>query len=240
MKLITSLAPKNIEAQTEAIKTWGYKQFDVYSINAWDEIDRLYGMFDDVTYIPAKETARELYGEKIPYPNLLEMLDFCFSQTEPVWIVNSDIMIKTPGIIGHIHTIHEKAKEVGLVFGNRVDMYEDPNFDEVYFNGFDWFCIDPSFSHLFTTRKRFCIGQPFWDYWLPLTFIRKGVTPWLCKNKIAYHRVHTTNWDNKQLNHYGYMLGKEMGIHLQEQDIGHFTYFCNTTIEGKSEKWNIN
>lgn len=41
----------------------------------------------------------------------------------------------------------------------------------------------------------FCIGMPFWDYWLPLVLILQGHTVKTIASPVALHVHHTTRWD---------------------------------------------
>jgi len=233
-KIITSISPNNIKNQRVAINTWQRLGFDVYSMNTPKEMPNLKRCFRDVTFIQAKETAADLYFYDIPYPTISEMIEFAFNQDEPTWIINSDIHLRA--VDAQIESIQNKAKE-SMVFGRRTDIVDIADAGNVYNDGFDWFVLYKDFDHLFTSTYKFCIGQPFWDYWLPITFIRKGIPPFLCINEIAYHIKHEANWNSDQLKFFGSMLASETNIKIRSHQINLLTYICNTTIYEGVKQW---
>jgi hypothetical protein len=37
--------------------------------------------------------------------------------------------------------------------------------------------------------------MPWWDYWVPLAFIKKGMNVYHMKDQVIYHKTHETNYD---------------------------------------------
>lgn len=207
--MVTSIAPKKLERQQEAIRSWQDRGFEVVSFNHPIEIEKVRPHFDGVTFLEAKTTARELYGYDIPYVSIRTLMSYVFNQSHPCWISNSDVMLGTSK--QKIAYIQQIARTT-LVFGSRIDVEGEALEGKMYKEGFDYFVFNDNIDHLFTSRIHMCIGQPWWDFWFPISCIRKGVAPIQCQEEIVYHRAHEVVWDIDQLYFFGKMLGKEIGI----------------------------
>lgn len=207
--MVTSIAPKKLGVQQEAISSWQQHGFEVVSFNHATEIEKVRPHFDGVTFVEAKTTAIELYnGFKIPYVSVRSLLNYVWTQGYPCWIANSDVILNAnKEKIAYIQRIAQTT----LVFGSRIDIEGDELKGKMYEEGFDYFVLQENLDHLFTSRVHMCIGQPWWDFWVPITCIRKGVQPVKCQEGIVYHRKHETVWDVDQLYFFGKMLAKEIG-----------------------------
>ena len=42
----------------------------------------------------------------------------------------------------------------------------------------------------------FCVGMPFWDYWMPLVALLKGRPLKALRSPVALHIAHETRWDD--------------------------------------------
>ncbi len=42
----------------------------------------------------------------------------------------------------------------------------------------------------------FCMGMPFWDYWMPLAALLQGYQLKSLESPVALHVTHETRWDN--------------------------------------------
>lgn len=232
--MVTSIAPKRLEAQQEAISSWQNYGFQVVSFNHPSEIEKIESSFDGVAFVEAKITANDLYDFDIPYVSLREILAFVFSHKQPCWIANSDIILKTSKQkISYI----QKIAKTTLVFGHRIDISgENFNKGRLYEGGFDYFALSNQIDHLFTSRTHLCIGQPWWDFWLPITCSRKGIVPIRCRKKLAYHRKHKTMWNIDQHYFFGKLFARELGIpEFNRSELGRFSEMIWKHITEKSD-----
>lgn len=241
MNIITSIIPKKDDVQAKCIKSWFKCGFNVYSINCKTEWEVIKKYYNGVVLIEPKNTSRELYKTKIPYPSILDILEFVFNQKGSTWITNSDIYLELKD--GYKRNI-AICSESDLIFGNRFDVISLDNRKEgiFYGSGYDWFVVHKNFEHLFKNIKNhFCIGQPFWDYWIPLTYIRKGMSPTLCMTKIAYHQKHSLKWDDESFYHYCSMLGSDFRFNFSDkEDLNKLTSMFLSTIIKNSRICQLN
>lgn len=233
MKILTSLAPKNLEIQNQAINSWKELGVPLISFNHTTEIDKVSPHFEGISFIECENSARELHGGKIPYPCIMDMLKYIFKQEERCCIINSDIILAGDPFF--------EAASLGkpLVFGHRVDIDSSSLLEgQFYTGGYDYFILGGEVEHLFLNmRPRFCIGQPWWDFWLPTTMIRKGIRPTKFCKPLGFHVKHEIQWDIDQLFYYGNLLSKEIGYkEFSRSELGAFTEIVSKTIEDNSDE----
>ena len=229
-KIFTSIAPKNFDRQKPAINSWIRLGFDVYSVNTSDyEIDYVQQVFPDVKTILKRPIIRGKF-----YVEINHILDEIFKTGETCWIINSDIILNITQ--SEIEEINDLAKYT-LVFGSRIDIdYDDSK--EVYKYGFDYFILNNNLNHLFTSRTEFCMGQTWWDYWMPITCIRKRVTPIYYQKDIAIHHKHEQNWTQESNEYYAAHLAKEIGMkNFNRASLEQFTKQCWEIINEGSKSY---
>jgi predicted O-linked N-acetylglucosamine transferase (SPINDLY family) len=188
--IATSIAPKGLDKQKAAISSWLDIGFKVISFNNADEIALLKDEFSAVEFHLVSRDAREDCGKPMVYVN--DVLDYFKNSNERISaIVNSDVYLKnSPDTIRYIIT---QATQQPIIC-SRVDLDHLENRDGVlYRGGFDAFFFNKSMLDTFTQTK-FCIGQPWWDYWLPLAWIKHGYKPKYIISPFAYHIEHPVQW----------------------------------------------
>jgi len=194
LTVATSIAPDKIDRQIKAIDSWVKLGLDVVSINCREEIEILQGSFPDVKFIQAKRDAKDTFGK--PFVYLDEFLKY-FQNTgaEVCGIVNSDIHLFGDEDI--VSFIRSQAKD-SLVYGHRieVDSLEDLR-GQVCKTGFDFFFFDSSLISCFP-KSDFCIGKPWWDYWLPTIAVLEGFSIKQLISPFAYHIKHLCEWDTEE------------------------------------------
>jgi hypothetical protein len=183
--------------------------------------------FDGVTFL-------ERNAGPFPYVEIREFLKFIFAQDEPCWIVNSDILFKGEReIFEDVQTLAYNT----IVYGHRIDVecLQDTE-GQPFEGGFDYFCISNNLDHIFMfTRVAMCMGQPWWDFWVPLTCIRRAISPLFCDNHIAYHQIHDQAWNIDSMFEYGKMLAYNLGMKTFDRaDIEMFTKASGATIKSSS------
>ncbi len=189
--IATSLMPRRIEDQRQAIKSWLKLGFDVISVNTMGEIQQLHGHFPEVRFHEARRSAMELCGKPlIPIEEIIEALKQ--SGSDLVGIVNSDIVFdETPAFADSIRA----AIGGCLVLGNRIDRDRSGSIDgRVYVDGYDFFFLEASDLPRFA-QNDMVMGLPWWDYWMPLTAHLAGLNLKLLIGGRAVHFVHPTGYD---------------------------------------------
>ncbi|MBF0329965.1 MAG: hypothetical protein HQL10_12470 [Nitrospirae bacterium] len=207
--IATSIAPRNIEQQQLAIASWTILGFSVVSMNIPEESEMLSRYFPNVTFVPVKRSAKELVGKPTVFINdILNYLQNCGSKI--VGIVNSDIHLKlSPGFQEFL----VKEADNSMVFGNRVDMESLSSINgSIYTLGFDYFFLDKSLIECYP-NDCFCLGIPWWDYWIVLMPILRGKAVKFLATPIAFHGHHKQNYNGA---HYG-DFGKQLLKHIDLQ-----------------------
>lgn len=196
--LCTSLMPNNFDLQYKAVSSWREAGFEIISVNCEEEISQLNGKFIDVKFISVSRDARLEYGKPLVYiDDALAALTTTKASING--IINSDIVLRAPGL-------SEKLEDVikgKCLFANRTDVYKiKETYGPHYKLGYDLFLFDPSLPIRIPTSN-FCLGMPWWDYWLPVAAMLTGFLPVYIDSHIAFHQKHTTNWANDTFYDYG-------------------------------------
>lgn len=195
--LATSIAPKNIELQQKAIKTWETVGFDVLSVNWAPEISDLEGAFPNVEFVPVqnldkRHTSRNL----VFFDQILEVLKG--RAVDVSGIINSDIHLRAdPPLLDSL----SKAAKGSVVFGSRININSlDETEGESYQLGYDFFFYGKDVLGVYPSSP-FRIGAPWWDLWAPIIPIHFGVATKFLVDPIAYHVRHKGDWkaDSKRL-----------------------------------------
>ncbi len=181
--IATNISPKNIDRQSEAIKSWIKLGFNVVSINYAEEIEVLQPSFPDIKFVQAKRDGRQTFGKPVIYlDDFLEYLKN--ADSEVCGIVNSDIyLLGNEGISSSI----KKYTMDSIVYGSRIDVDSLKILEgDVYEAGFDFFFFDKSLTWYFP-ESDFCMGMPCWDYWMPLVATLEGLQIKKLISPFAYH-----------------------------------------------------
>lgn len=212
--IVTSIAPKNQEKQLAAIDSWQALGFSVVSLNIQSEIDQLQPLYQNVLFHAVTRDAHSEAGRPLIYLDDI-LLYLRQHGTRTGGIVNSDICLKADS---NFRLFIAQESVNSLVFGNRINLQ---SIDEVYLqsldwidntvgkyeHGFDYFFFDTSIIDLYPTQE-FCIGMPWWDYWMPAALLPTNVNLKFLDSRIAYHVVHPTNFSDLAWRKYGMKIGK--------------------------------
>ena len=211
--LLTSIAPGNLATQKNAIKSWLDLGFKVISINCKEEIQQLQTIYKDVAFHLVTRDARSEIGKPLVY------LDDIFSYfhnegTKICGIINSDIYLKAD--INFCNFIAQEAAD-SLVIGSRVEVKSltfleeklDINSSQIqYIWGFDYFFFDISILESYPKQEGFCMGMPWWDYWMAVVILRKNINLKKITSNLAYHVIHENNYSEKHWVKFGLKLLK--------------------------------
>lgn len=196
--LATSLAPVDDRAvQPRAVQSWLDAGFCVVSVNTPEEIATLSGSYPGVRFVPATQTGEAIAGRPVPY--IGEMIHAARTTGAGViGIINADIVLDpTPDLAARLTQI----AQTDFVLGPRVDVTDTAGLtaplpeDISYSVGYDYFLFPADFADALGPAP-FCIGMPFWDYWLPMTALLHGYGLKTIKVPIARHLFHETRWDD--------------------------------------------
>lgn len=206
--IATSIAPNNIGQQQAAVASWTKLGFSVVSLNIPEEIEQLARYFPDIRFVPAERSAKDLAGRPLIFINdLIDYLRKCDSVI--CGIVNSDIHFQADD--GFRAFLTEQASN-SFVCGSRVDVDTmDSGKGEFYDRGFDYFFLDPSILDCYPSED-FCIGMPWWDYWIAIVPILRGKPVKLLISPIAFHIRHET----KYFSEHWYDFAKKLFKHVDE------------------------
>lgn len=186
----TSIAPRNYDAQREALDTWHQAGFRILAVNPADEIEALRPRFPDVRFIAAGRDARRQFGKPFIYFDDL-LAGLAETRARLGGIINSDIYLINHNLREFL--LAQSGSQV--VFGSRFDAASpDAKEGKVYQLGFDFFFFYQDLLAGFPPES-FCLGLPWWDFWaalLPLERqwpVKRLVTP------VAAHVAHQAAWD---------------------------------------------
>lgn len=188
--IVTSIPPRDVERHYASTRNWVEGGFEVISLNTQAEIDQLQGLLPHVIFEKAPRTACEKFGRDYVYlDDVLDVLAACGKRIGG--IVNADILLHGAA---DLLTQLPQATDQGLVFGSRVDVDTGLKQWRSYDVGFDYFFMSPALAAELPRQTSYCLGLPWWDYYLPMATAKKGAHIFLNHTPVAYHGVHAINW----------------------------------------------
>lgn len=194
MLALTSISPNhsNFESQTAAVRSWTAAGFRVISLNPRCEIELLINKFPDVNFVVTDDISTEFKKKTVVISAFIEYAKTC--EASNFLIINSDIIINDSRRITQNLLI--KA-ERGLVVLSRYDYVNNINSSTKYDLGFDGFIINKKYLRFFPATH-LCIGQCFWDYWLPYTAILNKVPLFKLGTHYIFHKRHEVQYDRAE------------------------------------------
>lgn len=188
--IATSIAPRNIQQQMTALETWLDQGFHIVSLNAQDEILILEDQVHDIKLVSVNRDARKIFGKPLVYIN--DILSYLISNgSDIVGIINSDIYLKErKDFMDYVADISKDSVSTA----SRINIHSLNDIKgATYTYGFDAFFIDKKLLKFFP-ESQYCLGIPWWDYWLPWVAMKKGLMLKLIKDKKLYHLEHDINY----------------------------------------------
>lgn len=151
------------------------------------------GEYPGTTFVSTCDTASGVM--RLPYVMLSALIDHARKESiDRVMIINSDNELSDPnGLMDR----YIAMSETGLVFANRHDHNGDLKNPTMYRYGFDVFIIHSRFYDLIP-RSMFCLGQTWWDYWIPYRFVRAGIPIHLVKEPLFLHHRHPQQYNAQE------------------------------------------
>lgn len=203
----TSIAPdRDVALHRATIESWRAAGYEVLSVNGASEAERLRATYPGLTVVTVPATAERFAKKPVPYVHdlLKSLRSACTAHGVPlahctVGIVNADIYFRN--VPGLDETLRREAKG-SLILGPRVDVDASASFtaflprgDESYSVGYDYFFMSGDLLDDFADSP-FCMGMPFWDYWMPLAALLQGRPLKSLNAPVALHVTHDTRWDD--------------------------------------------
>lgn len=234
MIFITSIAPyhANEGIQLLAVSSWQNYGYKVYSLNHPSEISTLSEIYKDVTFIPTTRTQEKIFNK--PYVCINAIFDFAKEINASICLINSDIELKTD--IDTLKRIENKM-ERGLVMANRVN-YDHGYNGYQYTQGIDAFFIHKKFLNEYP-QTSFCLGQCFFDYFIPYWAIGMGVETFFVKQDIIYHKNHAAQYSQDNWIRTGHHFMWLTNMYQFTNQIGKMSTFVYNYIYNASQKITI-
>lgn len=192
---LTSISPKHVmsHVQPMATKSWADAGFKVLSFNCPNEISVLKEAFPDVQFIPCYRTMEGVF--KAPYVPISAFIDYAKEHDlGQVMLINSDIVLRDEA--NEFDKYWDWAVN-GLVIARR------ENHDGTFVNrskelyGIDVFVINCLYYHLIP-QSMFCMGQTWWDYWIPYRFIKSNNNVFEVKEALFFHQTHKLQYNREE------------------------------------------
>ncbi len=205
--LATSIVPGRDQALHRAtIDSWRAAGCDVISVNGKAEVAAVRAAYPDVKVVEAPATAERFAHKPVPYiHDLLKALRSAAAAYDvplkdcTVGLINADIFFRDVPTLAE--TICREAQGA-LILGPRVDVDASSSFTaflptgtETYSVGYDYFFMSGDLLDDFADSP-FCMGMPFWDYWVPLAALLQGRPLKSLNSPVALHVTHETRWDD--------------------------------------------
>ena len=201
MIAITSLSPTHINSgiQQKAIDSWLKLGLKCYSFNKVSEIEMLSNKFTGIQFVPTTKTMEASFGK--PYVSISAMIDWAKEQDcEEFCFINSDIELGYDvKLLGRI----KSRMFTSVVISNRFD-YDKKKVNTVqYLAGIDAFFLSKKHLSIYPPSL-FCMGQCFWDYYIPYVALKNNIEVVMMQNEFVFHKKHPVqyshdNWEKTAL-----------------------------------------
>ena len=192
---LTSISPDeaSIDRQLKAIKSWDNLAI-IYSVNIKQEIQKLKTIFTMVNFIETVNTGEEYFKKPYVYINELLIQARNIVKDGLICLINSDILIDEN--INKLDDFYNLCNGDNLVMANRYDFNNQILDGSIQEWGIDVFLFHSKFVSFFN-QKIYCLGQPWWDLWLPSTICSKGIDLIHYKKPLFYHKNHENRWNSE-------------------------------------------
>lgn len=208
MIALTSISPSHrlgTEHQQACIKSLQDAGYVVYSLNKPEECGELKSLYKDVVFVPTDRHHEKLLGR--PYILISALLDFAKTiKDEHFLLLNSDIEIEDK------HNVTDKLKtlsDTGVVYLHRYNYNQTKENAAIYNEGIDGFFIHKKWLNIFP-QSLMCMGQCFWDYWLPYNVARtESAKLYKINEPYLYHKTHPIQYSYKDWEYFGEIMKVE-------------------------------
>ncbi len=206
MIAITSISPghKNFDNQLKAVESWIKAGYKVVSLNAPEEIELLKD-FKGVEFVSTNRHNKIMFGK--PYVIASALIDYLIEKGEEYnLILNSDIIIK-----GDSKKIQELSRDGVVIMSRRDFLTSIDQPGAMFTQGFDGFFINKKFLNIFP-QTLLCLGQCFWDYWIPYCVAISGTKLYRYDEPYLFHKTHNAQYSHEQWERTGEIFKAEMNL----------------------------
>lgn len=221
LPIATSLAPKDLINQSNAIKTWVDNGFIVHSFNSRDEIVRLEKLYTNVVFHEVSETAVAIVGKPMVY--LKDIFKYFYEKRSAFTLSNSDIHFSVGRGLSSKLAYHLESYLPRVIAASRVEIEDEfaqlNPYDQYnaicrlkggrrYFMGLDQFSfnlasLDIIYPLIETSGGTYSLGIPWWDYWLPMTVLSQGIDILYLMPTPIFHFYHEAQYSKEIWRAYG-------------------------------------
>lgn len=183
---VTSLSPKHGRSQVRALNSWHKFGVDIVSVNTKSEVDKLYREYPQVTDWVANDD-EVCWGSGRRTQPVRRLVQVATDMARPIFIVNSDIEVYGD------HRLLTLPNE-NVTLGIRWNYDQFLSSKEEFQWGFDVVGLTPEHARKVPANCTFGIGQPVWDYAVPMLMSDSFN---VVHEPLFYHQIHSLNWDEK-------------------------------------------
>ncbi|MEM9974112.1 MAG: hypothetical protein AAF771_08010 [Pseudomonadota bacterium] len=188
----------------DCLVSWRNAGFRPITINA--NTEALHPLIEelDVEVIRVSRDASEVAGKPLVY-----MKDFlsaaCSRSSGAIAITNADIRLAAaPALVKAITTLERGA----CVLANRLDTQTPGSTSgKLYTDGIDFLCYHSQDLESFDADQ-FIFGLPWWDHFIPVNMLFRGVRPLDVPSDFAFHLEHDERWNYEDWRHFGYRYSR--------------------------------
>ncbi len=231
--------------QRACIESWRRAGFTIISINTAEEIKALGALNYPVEFAVTHRSR----------PSIADFLQHIRESGQTIaGIVNADcFLFDLPNVL---RTVLTKAED-GMALVERLNIDPStlrPSGELCY--GFDAFFFATGAAQNIWIDDELCIGQPWWDYWLPAAFAAAGAKLVSIEAPLLAHLDHDRNWQKEPWlengrRMLGWLLAADRSLPKEfealvrdfrgkdvftEQDISHFAQKCFNWLQSCAEK----
>jgi hypothetical protein len=189
MRAIVSMsaAPAKQSIQYVCLASWQKAGLDVVSLNHPSELDLL-GHVYDVKLERCEETSAHVFGR--PLVTINAILRYVDTLGEPALVLNADLELVMCAD-GIAKLADSSAGGLGYLLqynhdGDRAALKPEAC-------GLSAFIVRPGMARL-CAESFLCLGQPWWDYWLPIACLRHGMKLYTPSTPTSLHAKHASQW----------------------------------------------
>jgi len=224
--LFTSIMPRKLDEQFAALSTWRDLAERIVTVNERREAALLTDLPDWIEqYSFEDNTPYDRF-----YVRLSKLAEAMGSATDcrHVAFCNSDISLAKAEELERVLD----SDGADLIFSSRTDTDEHGAPLSVYTDGWDFFAFRPGHARVIS-RDDLYIGLPWWDFFVPLAFLKEGLVANRLDGSHVHHIKHAQNWDKTEFNRKGsIVLEAIVGVRrqLNEKEVHRFAHHVNTFL----------
>lgn len=232
--LVTSIVPRGIINQKNAIASWINNGFRVISCNSKDEITMLQDDFPQVEFVEVYRDARKIMGKPCPY--IFDMLQILKERSLSIGgIINSDIHLRNFSEAMYDYLYEESKNKVIFMRRHDIDDLQDvlSLHSTMYLGGIDVFLFHKDVIDSIPDDEMI-LGQVMWDYWMPIILEKSGIEVKEFINPVAFHVRHLVQWKAEATDIIAKRLCRKYFPHISEENAT--SYLKNKFLELMSDR----